>query len=141
MEDRKAKAREFLNSIYENVADKKDMQEVTEAVDRAWDGFIAKNAEGDNDENIRLKKLMEDTPEKTVSNFLKAFIMYGSFLGDLASDESEGFLKSEEFWKEEINHVPLLNVLFSALADDLLKGKSDISVEELESLMEKLQQD
>lgn len=138
MENRKAQAREFLNSIYENVADKKNMQEVTEAVDKAWDGFIAKNAEGD--ENIRLKKLMEDTPEKTVSNFLKAFIMYGSFLGDLASDESEGFLKSEEFWKEEINHVPLLNVLFSALADDLL-GKSDISVEELESLMEKLQQD
>ena len=139
MENRKAQAREFLNSIYENVADKKNMQEVTEAVDRAWDGFIAKNAEGD--ENIRLKKLMEDTPEKTVSNFLKAFIMYGSFLGDLASDKSEGFLKSEEFWKEEINHVPLLNVLFSALADDLLKSKSDISVEELESLMVKLQQD
>ena len=139
MENRKAQAREFLNSIYENVADKKDMQEITEAVDRAWDGFIAKNAEGD--ENIRLKKLMEDTPEKTVSTFLKAFIMYGSFLSDSASDKSEEFLKSEEFWKEEINHVPLLNVLFSALADDLLKGNSDISVEELESLMEKLQQD
>ena len=141
MENRKAQAREFLNSIYENVADKKNMQEITEAVDRAWDGFIAKNAEGDNDENIRLKKLMEDTPEKTVSTFLKAFIMYGSFLSDSASDKPEEFLKSEEFWKEEINHVPLLNVLFSALANDLLKGNSDVSVEELERLMEYLQQD
>ena len=140
MENRKAQAREFLNYIYKNVADKKNMQEITEAVDRAWDGFIAKNAEGDNVEKIKLKKLMEDTPEKTVSNFLKAFIMYSSFLGDLASDKAEEFW-GEKFWKEEINNVPILNVLFSALADDLLKDKTNISVEELESLMENLQQD
>lgn len=137
MEDRKAQAREFLNSIYENVADKKNMQEVTEAVDKAWDGFIAaKNAEDeDAKENKKLEKILKDAPEKTVSTFLKALIMYGSFLGDSASD------KSEEFWGEEISHVPLLNILFKALADDLLKGKSDISVEELESLMESLRQD
>ena len=135
MENRKAQAREFLNSIYENVADKKDMQEITEAVDRAWDGFIGTRNAEEADENRKLEKIMEDTPEKTVSTFLKALIMYGSFLGDSAGD------KSEEFWGEEINHVPLLNVLFSALADDLLKGNSDISVEELESLMDKLQQD
>lgn len=135
MEEKKAQAREFLNSIYKNVADKKNMEEITEAVDRAWNGFITKNAEGDNDEKRKLKKLMEDTPEKTVSNFLKAFIMYSSFLSDSDSD------KSEEFWKEEINHVPILNVLFSALADDILKGYTNISAEELESLMEKLQQD
>ena len=141
MEEKKAQAREFLNSIYKNVADKKNMQEITEAVDRAWNGFITKNAEGDNDENRKLKKLMEDTPEKTVSNFLKAFIMYSSFLSDSDSDKSEEFFKSEEFWKEEINHVPILNVLFSALADDILKGYTNISAVELESLMEKLQQD
>ena len=137
MEEKKAQAREFLNSIYENIADKKNMQEITEAVDRAWDSFIAaKNAEdGNSEENKKLEKILKDAPKETVSTFLKALIMYGSFLGDSAGD------KSEEFWGDEINHVPLLNVLFSALADDLLKSKSDISVEELESLMESLRQD